>query len=214
MPPGVSTGQGIQALTELQNSSLPSGYAIAWKGSTLEEVKAGSGTVAVLIFALLFVYLFLVAQYESWTIPFPVIMSVGAAMFGAVGTILVTGAELNVYSQIALILLIGLASKNAILIVEFAKQLREEGKAISEAALQAATVRFRAVMMTSFSFVLGIMPLLIASGAGSASRRALGTAVFGGMIAASIIGVILIPGTVCRLPVSARTHGLWPPNND
>jgi HAE1 family hydrophobic/amphiphilic exporter-1 len=144
-------------------------------------------------FALVFVYLFLAAQYESWSIPFSVIFSVPLAIFGAILATYLRSFDNNVYTQIGFVLLIGLSAKSAILIVEFAKQLREEGKSITEAASTAAQIRFRAILMTAFSFILGVFPLVIATGAGANSRQSLGTAVFGGMLLATILGVFLIP---------------------
>ena len=189
---GNSTGQAIQAVQSLQ-TELPDGYSVAWSGTTFQEVKSGGETGIVLALALLFVYLFLVAQYESWSIPFPVILSVSFAVAGGLLALIIGRLDFNVYSQIGLVMLIGLASKNAILIVEFAKQLREEGKSVRDAGLTAARLRFRAVMMTSFSFVLGVVPLVVASGAGAASRVALGMVVMGGMLAASVIAIFVIP---------------------
>jgi len=139
------------------------------------------------------VYLFLAAQYESWSIPVAVLLSVPLAIFGGILAAWTRAFDNNVYTQIGLVLLIGLSAKSAILIVEFAKQLRSEGKSITEAAVTASGLRFRAILMTAFSFILGVVPLVVASGAGANSRRCLGTAVFGGMIAATMFGVFLIP---------------------
>jgi multidrug efflux pump subunit AcrB len=140
-----------------------------------------------------FVFLVLAAQYESWKIPVPVILSVPLALAGAIAAILVRELQNNVYTQIGLVLLVGLATKNAILIVEFAKELYDGGKSAAEAAMEAARLRFRPVLMTAFAFILGVIPLLLATGAGAGSRRALGTAVFGGMLAATFLGVIFVP---------------------
>ena len=143
--------------------------------------------------AVLFTYLFLVAQYESWTMPIAILLSVVVAMFGAVVAVAITGSDINLYTQIGMIMLIGMAAKNGILIVEFAMERRAAGLSIKEAAHEAGRQRFRAVMMTAFSFLLGVVPLLIASGAGAASQKAIGVAVFGGMLMATAVGVILIP---------------------
>ena len=188
-----STGEGIAALREIEATALPAGYAIDWTGTTFQEVQAGGEAIVVLMLALLFVYLFLVAQYESWTVPLSVILSVSIAGAGGLALTWVVGLDNNVYTQIGLVMLIGLASKNAILIVEFAKQLREQGRSVQDAAADAARIRFRAVLMTAFSFILGILPLVLASGAGAASRVALGMVVMGGMLAATFIGIIIIP---------------------
>ncbi len=155
--------------------------------------------------------LFLAAQYESWTIPLAVMLSIPLSFLGAAGLTLIRGLDNNIYMQIGLVLLIGLSAKSAIMIVEFAKQLHEEGRSVVDAAVEAARLRFRPILMTAFSFILGVIPLLVASGAGAASRQSLGTAVFGGMLVATVTGVFLIPvlyvvvmQTVSRLTGKSR----------
>jgi hydrophobe/amphiphile efflux-1 (HAE1) family protein len=188
-----ATGDGIAALRELEASSLPPGFAVEWSGTTFQEVQAGGEAAIVLLLALVFVFLFLVAQYESWSVPLSVILSVIIAGTGGLFLTWIMGLDNNVYTQIGLVMLIGLASKNAILIVEFAKQLREEGRPIQEAAHTAARLRYRAVLMTAVSFILGILPLVLASGAGAASQGSLGIVVLGGMTAATFLGIFVIP---------------------
>ncbi len=188
-----ATGDGIAAIRELEARTLPPGFAVEWSGTTFQEVQAGGEAAIVLLLALVFVFLFLVAQYESWSVPLAVILSVVIAGTGGLALTWLMGLDNNVYTQIGLVMLIGLASKNAILIVEFAKQLREEGHPIQEAASTAARLRFRAVLMTAVSFILGIMPLVLASGAGAASQVSLGIVVLGGMTAATFLGIFVIP---------------------
>ncbi len=190
---GHSSGQAIAAMERVADSVLPRGMGYQWSGVTYQQIKAGNQAPLIFAFAVVFVYLFLAAQYESWTIPLAVIFSIPLAILGAVAATRLRAFDNNVYTQIGIVLLIGLASKSAILIVEFAKQRRQEGKPILEAAVDAARLRFRAILMTAFSFILGVVPLVIASGAGAGSRRALGTAVFGGMLAATVLGVFFIP---------------------
>jgi len=190
---GKSSGQSIAAMTQIAKDTLPPSMGYEWSGVTYQQLLAGNKAPIIFGLALVFVYLFLSAQYESWTIPMAILWSVPLAIFGAILFTYARAFDNNIYTQIGLVLLIGLSCKSAILIVEFSKQLREEGKSIVEAAVSAAKLRFRPILMTAFSFILGVIPLVIASGAGSASRRSLGTAVFGGMLAATIFGVFLIP---------------------
>jgi len=191
--PGFATGDAIRVLEEQVQTALPPGFAFEWTGTALQQIEAGGAVQVILGLAVLFGYLFLVAQYESWTMPLAIFMSVTVALLGAVVSVWITGSDLNLYTQIGMIMLIGLGAKNAILIVEFAMARRAEGLDRIAAGLEGASQRFRAVMMTALSFLLGVVPLLIASGAGAASQRALGTAVFGGMLAATVVGLVLVP---------------------
>ena len=191
--PGYSSGQSIAAMAEIADRSLPAQLGYQWSGVTYQQLAAGNVAVFIFALALVFVYLFLAAQYESWTLPLGVMLTVPAAVLGAAAFTLLRGLDNNVYTQIGLVLLIGLSSKSAILIVEFANQLQQQGQTAFDAALNAARLRFRAILMTAFSFILGVMPLVVATGAGAASRVSLGTAVFGGMLFATIGGLIITP---------------------
>ena len=191
--PGFSSGEAMAAMERVADATLPDGYGYEWSGMSFQERRTGGQAPLLFMLALLFAYLFLVGQYESWTIPLSVIISVSVAALGALVGLWITGLDSSIYAQIGLILLVGLASKNAILIVEFARTQRQAGVAIIEAAVTGARQRFRAVLMTAFSFILGVVPLVIATGAGANSRRAIGTTVFSGMLAATLIGIFLIP---------------------
>jgi hydrophobe/amphiphile efflux-1 (HAE1) family protein len=191
---GYSSGQAIAAMAAVAKATLPPGYSYEWAGSAYQEVAAGNTQALIFAISILLVFLVLAAQYESWLIPFAVLLGVPLGVFGAFLSVLLWRLDNDVYVQIGLITLIGLAAKNAILIVEVAREGQErEGLGVLEAARQAAELRFRPILMTSFAFIVGVVPLMLSSGAGAGSRHSLGSAVFGGMLVATVLGVFVIP---------------------
>jgi hydrophobe/amphiphile efflux-1 (HAE1) family protein len=191
--PGYSSGQAMRALEEVAAAVLPAGYGYEWSGISKQEKESAGQAPIIFGLALLFVFLFLAALYESWAVPFAVLFAIPLGVFGAMLGLWATGLTNNIYAQIGLVLLIGLAAKNAILIVEFAKMLREQGQDAVSAAVGAAKLRLRPIIMTSFAFILGVVPLILASGAGAASRISMGITVFSGMLAATLLAIFLVP---------------------
>jgi len=206
---GFSSGDAMAAMERLAAKVLPKGYGYAWSSMSFQERKAGGKVSTLFAMALLFGYLFLVGQYESWTIPLPIIIYVPVATLGALTGLWLTGLDLSIYAQIGLVLLVGLASKNAILIVEFSKDRRKEGLSVEKAAVEGARIRFRPVLMTAFTFILGVAPMVIASGAGAGSRRAIGTTVFSGMLMATMVGIFLIPSLYYAFQSSRERVSAW-----
>ncbi|MDT8282473.1 MAG: efflux RND transporter permease subunit, partial [Gammaproteobacteria bacterium] len=191
--PGVSSGEALDIMEQIANETLSQSYSFQWAGEAREEKLAGSTSSIAFIFGIIFVFMILAAQYESWSLPFGVIMAVPFALLGALVAIMLRGIPNDVYFQIGMLTLIALAAKNAILIVEFAVDLRKEGKSLYDSAVEAARLRFRPIVMTSFAFILGVVPLAIASGASANSRHSIGTGVIGGMLGATVIAIFFIP---------------------
>jgi HAE1 family hydrophobic/amphiphilic exporter-1 len=191
--PGVSSGQALQEMERIARDTLPQGYDFAWAGLSLEEVKSGNQAAYLFALSIVLVYLVLAAQYESWILPFIILLGVPLAVFGALSAQLIRGFSNDVFCQVGLVMLIGLAAKNSILIVEFAEQLRGQGRSIIDAAVEAARIRLRPILMTSFAFILGVLPLAYATGAGAGARNSVGTAVAGGMLASTFLSILFIP---------------------
>jgi HAE1 family hydrophobic/amphiphilic exporter-1 len=204
--PLYSSGQAIAAVEEASKKSLPFGFGYEYGGLTRQEILAGNQAPFIFALCLIFVYLLLAAKYESWLLPIPILLTLPFGIFGALAfqiflwliTSLFGGSgsmlpQFNLYAQIGMIMLIGLVAKNAILIVEFARQKHEEGLGVVEAAIEGAKLRFRPILMTSFAFILGVLPLVTASGAGAASRHSLGASVLGGMLFATMMGIVVVP---------------------
>ena len=206
--PGQSSGQALQAMEELARANLPPGFDFAWAGQSLEEKKAGGQAGLIFGLSLLLVYLVLAAQYESFILPFIILLGVPLAVFGALSAQLLRGFSNDVFCQVGLVLLVGLAAKNSILIVEFAEQLRERGLSIVDAAVESARIRLRPILMTSFAFILGVLPLALATGAGAGARNSVGTAVAGGMLASTFLSIFFIPVlyVVIRSLAPGRAH--------
>lgn len=191
---GYSSGSAIAAIQQVAKTKLPKGYDINWAGISLDEVQAGNEAIFVFLICLAFVYLLLAAQYESFLLPLPVILSLPTGIFGAFLLLMLMGLENNIYAQIAMVMLIGLLGKNAILIVEFATLKHREGATPLQAAIEGAKVRLRPILMTSFAFIAGLLPLMFASGAGAVGNKTIGSASAGGMLFGTLFGVIIIPG--------------------
>jgi multidrug efflux pump len=191
--PGVSSGQTIALAQQLAAKELPPGMSYEWTDLTFQEQLAGNTIIFIFPLCVLLVFLALAAQYESWSLPLAIILIVPMCLLSAIAGVWLRGMDNNIFTQIGLIVLVGLASKNAILIVEFAKQLEDSGRSIVDAAIEAAKLRLRPILMTSFAFILGVVPLVLARGAGSEMRQALGTTVFFGMLGVTMFGLILTP---------------------
>ncbi len=191
--PGMSSGQALQAMEQVARETLPAGFDFAWAGQSLEEIKAGGQAAYIFALSLLLVYLVLAAQYESWVLPFIILLGVPLAVLGALAAQMFRGFANDVFCQVGLVMLIGLAAKNSILIVEFAEQLRERGHSILDAAVESARIRLRPILMTSFAFILGVLPLALATGAGAGARTSVGTTVVGGMLASTVLSIFFIP---------------------
>jgi len=212
--PGYSTGQAMAIMEKIARDTLPRGYGFDWTNIAYQEKKSGGEIIIIFALAVMMVFLVLAAQYESWIIPLAIVFAVPLGVFGAIAGQFLRGLDNNVYAQIGLIMLVGLAAKNAILIVEFAKAKYEEGVPLVDAAVEAAKLRFRPILMTSFAFILGVVPLVVAQGAGSASRHALGTSVFAGMLAATVLGVLFVPlFYVVLIKIKERTEGVAKPES-
>ncbi|HEY5732613.1 MAG TPA: efflux RND transporter permease subunit, partial [Methyloceanibacter sp.] len=208
--PGYSTGYGLAAMEKISQQLLPDGYAAAWTEIAYQEQLAGNTAIYVFLASVVFVFLLLAAQYESWALPLAVILIVPMCLLAAVSGLLLRGMDVNILAQIGFVVLIGLAAKNAILIVEFARQNEEHGEDRFQAATEAARVRLRPILMTSFAFILGVLPLVIATGAGAEMRQSLGTAVFYGMIGVTIFGLIFTPVfyvVVRKFAAKPHAHG-------
>jgi HAE1 family hydrophobic/amphiphilic exporter-1 len=206
--PGVSSGQALAEMERLASTALPQGFGFAWSGISLEEIKAGGQSIAIFGIALLLVYLTLAAQYESLVLPFIVLLGVPLGVLGALSAQWARGLQNDLYCQIGLVMLIGLAAKNSILIVEFAEQLRARGRSVIDAAVEAARIRLRPILMTSLAFILGVMPLVLATGAGQEGRHSVGTAVAGGMLFATFLNIMFIPilYVLVRTLIPGRPH--------
>jgi HAE1 family hydrophobic/amphiphilic exporter-1 len=191
--PGVSSGQALQEMERIASETLPAGFDFAWAGLSLEEIRAGSQAAYLFALSIVLVYLVLAAQYESWVLPLIILLGVPLAVLGALSAQYLRGFANDVFCQVGLVMLIGLAAKNSILIVEFAEQLRAQGRSIVDAAIESARIRLRPILMTSFAFILGVLPLALATGAGAGARNSVGTAVAGGMLASTFLSIVFIP---------------------
>jgi HAE1 family hydrophobic/amphiphilic exporter-1 len=191
--PGISSSEGITVMENLAKKSMMPGMTYQWTGLTLEEIESSGKAIIIFALGILVVYLTLSAQYESFALPFIILLAVPMAVLGALGLVALRGMSNDVYCQIGLVMLIGLSAKNSILIVEFAEQLRRKGRSIAEAAIEAAELRLRPILMTSFAFILGVLPLVFATGAGALGRRSVGTTIVGGMLLSTLLNLIFIP---------------------
>ena len=190
---GYSSGQAITAMEKLAQKVMMPGMTYQWTGLTLDELESSGKALIIFSLGILVVYLTLSAQYESFALPFIILLAVPMAVLGALGLVALRGFSNDVYCQIGLVMLIGLAAKNSILIVEFAEQLRRKGRSIAEAAIEAAELRLRPILMTSFAFILGVLPLVFATGAGAIGRRSVGTTIVGGMLLSTVLNLVFIP---------------------
>jgi HAE1 family hydrophobic/amphiphilic exporter-1 len=191
--PGVSSGEGLIAMQNLAKKMMIQGMSYEWTGLSLEEIESSGKAIIIFGLGILVVYLTLSAQYESFALPFIILLAVPMAVLGALGLVSLRGMPNDVYCQIGLVMLIGLSAKNSILIVEFAEQLRRKGRSIADAAIEAAELRLRPILMTSFAFIMGVLPLVFASGAGALGRRSVGTTIVGGMLLSTVLNLIFIP---------------------